>query len=117
MYPGPMCSSRIRIADRGPRFNDPTGQFPCARLLQDHLYLTALGRQLGLGGFGGRVSRDPRTQVFSDTNASAPVGFSQTGNDYENARRFFLARRIAMERNSWAHPENPRTKSVRRHRR
>ncbi len=94
MYPG----TDVQFPDQnrgiaGPVSTIQLGNF--RRGLQDHLYLS-MGRQLGLGALVDELVGTLVPQVFSDTNASAPVGFSQTGNDYENARRL-LARRIAME--------------------
>jgi hypothetical protein len=63
------------------------------RGLQDHLYLS-MGRRLGLGDLVDELVGSLVPQVFSDTNASAPVGFSQVGNDYESARHQ-IASRIA----------------------
>ncbi|MGD0579782.1 MAG: glycoside hydrolase domain-containing protein [Bryobacteraceae bacterium] len=92
MYPG----TDVQFPDQNRGIVGPVSTIQLAnfrRGLQDHLYLS-MGRQLGLGALVDELVGTLVPQVFSDTYASAPVSFSQTGNDYENARRR-LANRIA----------------------
>ena len=54
------------------------------RGLQDHQYLT-LARQAGLNDLVDRVLQKIVPRVFSDAGDS--IGFSENGEDYEQARR------------------------------
>jgi hypothetical protein len=64
------------------------------RGLQDHQYLT-MARQLGLNTLIDEVLQAVVPRMFSDAQASSPVGFSETGNTYE-AARYKLAAAIAV---------------------
>jgi hypothetical protein len=68
-----------------------------------------MGRQLGLGVLVDEMVGTLVPRVFSDTYTSAPVSFSQTGNDYEDAR-YRLASRIAdvLRRSSTPRVPRPR---------
>ena len=85
MYPG----TDVQFPDQDRGVPGPVSTIQMAnfrRGLQDHLYLT-MARQLGLGAKVNELVETLVPRVFSDTNSSAPVSFSQSGNDYETARR------------------------------
>jgi hypothetical protein len=63
------------------------------RGLQDHQYLT-MARQLGRNTLVDEVLQSVVPRMFSDVQASSPVGFSESGNTYE-AARYKLAAAIA----------------------
>jgi len=67
--PGPVSTVQLANLRRG---------------LQDHQYLT-LARQLGLGALVGEVLQAVVPRVFSE--AGTTVGFAETGDEYEGARR------------------------------
>lgn len=105
MYPG----TDVQFPDQNRGIAGPVSTIQLAnfrRGLQDHLYLS-MGRRLGLGALADELVGTLVPQVFSDTNASAPVSFSQTGNDYEGAR-YQLASRIAEVLLRGSSPRLPR---------
>jgi hypothetical protein len=107
MYPG----TDVQFPDQDRGIAGPVSTIQLAnfrRGLQDHLYLS-MGRQLGLGVLVDEMVGTLVPRVFSDTYTSAPVSFSQTGNDYEDAR-YRLASRIAdvLRRSSTPRVPRPR---------
>ena len=108
MYPG----TDVQFPDQDRGIAGPVSTIQLAnfrRGLQDHLYLS-MGRQLGLGALVDEMVGTLVPRVFSDTNASAPVSFSQAGNDYEGAR-YRLASRIADVLRRGNAPRMPRPRN------
>ncbi|HVM97773.1 MAG TPA: glycoside hydrolase domain-containing protein [Candidatus Acidoferrales bacterium] len=104
MYPG----TDVQFPDQDRGIPGPVSTVQMAnfrRGLQDHLYLT-MAQQLGMSAFVNETVARLVPKVFSDTNATAAVSFSQVGNDYEVARRQ-LAGRIAaaLHRRGMSPPE------------
>jgi hypothetical protein len=108
MYPG----TDVQFPDQDRGIAGPVSTIQLAnfrRGLQDHLYLS-MGRKLGLGALVDELVGTLVPRVFSDTYASAPVSFSQTGNDYESAR-YRLASRIAEVLRRSSAPRLPRPRN------
>jgi hypothetical protein len=92
MYPG----TDVQFPDQDRGIPGPVSTIQLAnfrRGLQDHLYLS-MARGLGLEPLVDELVGTLVPQVFSDTIATAPVSFSETGSAYEDARHR-LAQQIA----------------------
>jgi hypothetical protein len=100
MYPG----TDLMFPDQDRGIAGPVSTIQLAnfrRGLQDHLYLT-LARSLGLRASVEELAGTIVPRVFSETTAEAAVGFAQTGDAFEAARRRLgteIAAALARARN------------------